>query len=367
MKMRYSYLLIITIFFSSIAYLSRAQAPRTFEEAIHASKKITEKTAEKGNFPGIAIAVAVGGNLVWADGIGYADWARNIPIDPFKSKFRIGSISKSLTAIALAQLYEKGLLDLNAEIQQYVPQFPKKKYPVTVRQVAQHIGGIRHYRGFENLSAKKYETVNDGLDIFIQDTLIFEPGTKYSYSSYGWNLLSAVVEGASKQSFLEYMQAHVFDPAGLEETEPDHADTEIEGRVSFYISEDNALKEAPYVDNSYKWAGGGFLSTATDLTIFGQAVFENKLMGETVKQVSWTSGQLDDGKKTNYGLGWRVNEDKKGRQWRGHSGGSVGGSSMLLMYPEHELIVVTLVNLSGAKTNNLPFKIAEQFLAVLEK
>lgn len=345
-------LLITTLSFSQVE-----------QSAISQARAIVEKTATQNKFPGVAVAVAVKGELVWSEGFGYANQAEKEKVDPSNSLFRIGSISKPLTAAALVKLVEAGKIDLDAPIQDYVPEFPKKKHKVTLRQLAGHLAGIRHYRGREFLSTKKYETVREGLDIFKDDALLSPPGEKYSYSSYGWNLISAAIETAADEAFLDYMQQAVFDPLKLTKTFPDHADRETPKRVSFYEISNDKVSVAPYVDNSYKWAGGGFISTAEDMIQFAHGhIYGDYLQAESLALLT-TSQVTNKGKKTNYGLGWRCGEDKKGRKWFGHSGGSVGGTSYLIIYPEEEIVVVTLVNLSSARLNNLPFRIAEQFLS----
>lgn len=142
--------------------------------------------------------------MIWSKGFGYADIENQIPVDPSLTKFRIGSVSKTLTAAAMGDLMKKDRLDPDTIVQTYVPDFPKKEYEITVRQVAGHTAGIRHYRGIEFMSSKLFKTVDEGRAIFEDDPLLFEPGTQYSYSSYGWNLISAVIEGASEEDFLGY-------------------------------------------------------------------------------------------------------------------------------------------------------------------
>jgi serine beta-lactamase-like protein LACTB len=254
-------------------------------------------------------------------------------------------------------------VDLNARIQEYVSDFPEKRYPLTLRQVAQHVGGIRHYRGMEYMSNLHFTTIRDGLEIFMHDTLLFEPGSQYAYSSYGWNLVSAAMETAADQEFLSYMEEQVFKPLKMKHTYADDNTVLLENRVTFYMQRDSQNIVAPMVDNSYKWAGGGFLSTAEDLIRFGQAILDRGFLSEESLDISWTGYELTDGTETKYGIGWYWDEDAQGRRWIGHGGGSVGGSSMFLTYPEEELIVVMLVNLSRAKSEGLPFRIAEAFLA----
>lgn len=331
--------------------------------AIQQARAIVQKTSKDNQFPGVAVSVAHKGKIVWSEGFGYANIAKQEVVDPAKSLFRIGSISKPLTAAALIKLVEADKIDLDAPIQTYVPSFPEKKYTITLRQLAGHLAGIRHYRGLEFMSQKKYETVTEGLKIFQNDPLLHEPGTKYAYSSYGWNLISAAIESAAEEDFLSFMQKAVFDPLELKNTHPDHADRTQKNRVHFYQIDNNQIEEAPYVDNSYKWAGGGFIATAEDMIHFAHGHIYGDYLANGSLELLTTSQKTTAGKSVNYGLGWRSGEDKKGRKWFGHSGGSVGGTSFLLIFPEEELVVVTLVNLSSARLNNLPFRIAEQFLS----
>src|SRR6059058_5684641 len=206
------------------------------------------------HIPGVQVAVAVNGKLVWSEGFGYADAERQKPVTR-ETQFRIGSVSKPLTATAVALLYEQGKLDLDAPVQRYVPSFPDKGYPVTTRLLAGHLAGIRHYKDREFFLNRRFATVLDGLTIFQDDSLLFPPGTRFSYSSYGWNLVSAVVEAASGDDFLHHMAAHVFHPLGLSHTAPDHSDSLIPGRTQFYDRDSvGVYRVAPPVDNSYKWA-----------------------------------------------------------------------------------------------------------------
>jgi CubicO group peptidase (beta-lactamase class C family) len=240
-------------------------------------------------------------------------------------------------------------MDLDLPIQEYLPDYPVKRWPVTTRQLGGHIAGVRHYRGQEMLSAVRYPTVESGLAIFSEDSLLFEPGTDYSYSSYGWNLLSAVMEEASGTEFLPFMRDEVFEPLGLRHTVPDHTDSIIPHRTRFYErGPDRAVVNAPYVDNSYKWAGGGFLSTPEDLVRFGQAHLQPGFLRSETLEVLMTPQLLRSGESTNYGIGWRTGTQEDGDRTLGHSGGSVGGTTLLLLVPGHDLVVAGVVNISGA-------------------
>lgn len=321
---------------------------------------------------GISIAVGVCGEVAWQAGYGFADLEQNVPVTP-QTKFRIGSVSKTLTGTALGQLMEAGKLDMDSEVQAYVPTFPKKKYPITVRQVAGHLAGIRHYNGEEFLSSKSYGSVLEGLEIFADDPLLHEPGTKFKYSTYGWNLLSAVVEGASGEEFLDYMQRHVFQEVGMDSTVPDQNAKIIPSRSRFYHfdEEQGVNQNAHYVDLSNKWAGGGFLSTPSDIVVFGHAMMSEELVTNETFSLFTTSQADKDGVMTNYGIGWfadmRVRELDRAKPFFdqatlrrttkilednalvGHSGGSVGGLTLFVMAPDSDanVVVTGVSNNSG--------------------
>jgi serine beta-lactamase-like protein LACTB len=303
------------------------------------------------------------GRLVWSEGFGSANLEQHVPVTP-STRFRIGSVSKPLTAAALGLLSQQGRLDWDAPVQRYVPGFPVKRYPITVQQVAGHLAGIRHYLPGEFESRKHYNSVLEGLAIFQNDSLLFEPGTKYAYSSYGWNLLSAVVEGASGERFLDFMARHVFGPAGMVHTGADQPDSIIPDRTRFYTRSDSVgpVLNAPYVDNSYKWAGGGFLSTTEDLALFAEQLLAGRLLEPATVTLLWTTQHTSDGKPTEYGIGWGVTRDAHGRRLISHAGGSVGGTANLLIYPEERLIVAVLVNSDHAFVDAAN-RYAEPFLA----
>ena len=344
--------------------VAEAPAPADHREAIEQGRERITALMMEHAIPGMSVAVAIDGRIVWSEGFGYANLESRVPVTPL-TRFRIGSVSKPVTAAALARLQEQGRLDWDAPVQRYVPAFPGKPWPITVRQVAGHLAGIRHYRDDEMLNNRRYRTVSEGIAIFQNDSLLYEPGTRYSYSSYGWNLLSGVVEGASGEEFLVYMNHAVFEPLGMRSIVAEHTDSIIEYRAGFYErAEDGRVLNAPYVDNSYKWAGGGFIANTEDLVRFGSAHLSGGFLKPATAQTLFTSQKTTSGEVTNYGIGWSSGMDSGSRAWVGHTGGSVGGRAVLLLYPEQRIVVAALANLGSAPlTPELAQQLAQPFLA----
>ena len=330
---------------------------------IAAARKFLRDAMAKDRIPGISVAVAIDGRIVWAEGLGAADLENDVPMTA-TSKVRIASISKSLTSAAVGQLVEQGKLDLDAPVQTYVPSFPVKPWPITTRQLGGHLAGIRHYKGDEFGSMRAWPNVVAALDIFKNDTLLFQPGTKFNYSTYGFNLVSAVVEGASGEQFVSYMKRHVFTPLGMTNTIAEFADSLIPGRAHYYLHDSaGPIVNAPYVDNSNKWAGGGFLSTASDLVTFGSAFLKPGFLKQQTIDLLWTPQKTSDGKSTGYGIGWGSAVDSAGRREVSHSGGAMGANSLLLIYPNEKLVVAVIANTNTRYASAGAREIARIFLA----
>ncbi|MEO1203394.1 MAG: serine hydrolase domain-containing protein [Pseudomonadota bacterium] len=297
---------------------------------------------------GLAIAVGKDDEIVWSHGYGFADLEHRIPVSPTATRFRVGSVSKPMTAVAVVQLYQDGRLDIDAPVQDYVPYFPEKEGVVTTRLLAGHLAGIRNYADGEYYNTRAYDSVEQAISVFAGDPLEFAPGTAHRYTSYGYNLISAVIEGASGQPFLDYMREHVFAPAGMSRTIADHVDLLIPDRARPYEIQDGVLVNAPWVDNSVKWAGGGFLSTADDLVRFGLAHFSAFQMNQDALNLLWESQKTIGGEVVDYGIGWRLRTDSRGRRVVYHGGSAVGGTTDLHVYPDDGLVIAAISNTSPA-------------------
>lgn len=340
---------------SAVAAQSRpdaaeAPAPDRHAGAVDAGRALVEALMRESNLPGLQVAVAREGEILWSEGFGSADLESGEPVTPL-TKFRIGSLGKPLTAAAALRLHRRGRLDLDAPVRRYVPSLPEKRWPVTSRQLLGHLGGVRHYREDEDqIRYRSYGSVVEALEVFEDDSLLHRPGTAYEYTSYGYVLLSAAIAGASDAPFLRVMRRELFRPLGMRHTVADHPDSIVPRRAEFYreSDEDGRLLNAPFTNNSYKWAAGGYLSTAEDLVRFGSALLGGELLPPALVDTMFASMVTRDGDTTGYGMGWRPRTDWRGRRVARHGGSSVGGRTFTMLYPERELAVAILVNASRA-------------------
>jgi CubicO group peptidase (beta-lactamase class C family) len=296
--------------------------------------------------PGLGIAVAADGNVVWSSTCGFADRERRVPVAR-ATRFRIGSVSKPITAVAAARLVRDGGLDLEAEIQRYV-DFPRKSGPITPRQLGGHLAGIRHYRGREALSTRRYPSAKASLAIFAPDPLVAAPGTTYSYSSYGFNLLGVAVEAAAAKPFGSAVGELVLQPLGMRATRLDGP--RAAGRARFYeVTSRRQAVSAPRVDLSNRYPSGGFLSTAEDLARLGTGITDPAFVDT---DLLFTSQRTSRGEATGYGFGFEVGSSPVGRV-AGHTGNVVGGTAFLFLHPATRVVVAMTTNI-GFVTAPIP-------------
>jgi CubicO group peptidase (beta-lactamase class C family) len=295
---------------------------------------------------GLSVGFAKG-DLTWARGFGWADLENRSPAKA-ESSYRLASITKTITAAAVLKLVEEGKIDLDAEIQAYVPYFPRKKWPVTVRQLLGHTAGISHYKN-EAVEGhiKDPKNTRQSLAIFQDFPLVSEPGTKYNYSSYGYNLLGAAVEAASGQPYGDFVKTQIFDPLGMTDSRMDSPLEIIPNRVRGYQVVRGEIKNSEYVDVSSRFAAGGTRSTVIDLLKYARGIMNGQVLKESTWRQMFTPVVLRNGQLTGYGLGWGV------RPWNGHFAVGHGGSqpetrTLILIFPAEGFAAAIATNLEGA-------------------
>jgi len=379
--------------------------------AVEQGRQIVRASVAEQNLPGLSVAIGIDSDIVWAEGFGFADLKTSVPVTP-DHRFRIGTASTVLTSAAAGLLLENGRLKLDDEIQTYVPAFPKKQQPVTLRQLMGHRPGVTPDDGDEApLFTRHCERPVEVLQHFAGNWLFFdelgtlffdELGTQYRYSIYDWILVSAAVEAAAEQPFLTFMRERVFDPLGMRDTIPDPTTMEpgedfplvnmirelihdpeatrdttpdstkkpVQDRVTHYFprfaSDPNyGMHLMRPLDYSCYAGASVFVSTPSDLVRFGMAINSGKLLQPATVELLQTSQRLASGEETGYGLGWSLKTvTLAGKQTRviGHDGDSLGGMvASLMTVPEYGIVVAVTSNIAYADTFSLAVKIAEAF------
>jgi CubicO group peptidase (beta-lactamase class C family) len=319
-----------------------APSPPAPARIASAAEAIRAEMAQRA-IPGLSAAIALDRQLRWAEGFGVADLENGVAARA-ETVYRLGSVSKPITATAVLQLWERGALDLDGPVQKHCPSFPEKPWPVTARQLLAHLGGVRHYARGEFESTRHYLGLNEALTIFKDDPLVHEPGTRYLYSTYGYNLLGCAVEGASGSAFVEYVSENVFRPAGMEGARADDVFAIVPNRAQGYVRTAGGHRNSGLADTSYKVPGGGIAATATDVARLAIGLQTGVLLRPETLELMLTRQRTRDGKPTGVGLGLRLGE-RDGRREAWHTGAQQRVSTVLYMQPDHGLAVALLCNL----------------------
>lgn len=388
---------IISTGISFLLFISSAVAANETENLDLAwqIEMIAQEEMKTTGVPSLQISIGLGKDIVYESAFGLADIENEVKAT-IKSKYRTASIAKWFTASAAMRMAEKGSLDLDKPVQSYCSDFPRKQGVITTRQLLTHISGIRHYFNYEeaiknaaNLQQKaelekkmmqetlssftRYTDVIAPLDTFKDDGLLFEPGTGWEYTSYGYRLLACVLQGAAKMPYVNLMEDLVFKPAKMGDTKPDDALAIIPHRVTGYSVQNGAISRAELRDVSENLPAGGYLSTASDLIRFAIA-FDNGLVSDTTKQLmsSPAFAPLDSKsepswrdaipQKDKYGYGLML-LTKYSNGMVGHTGRQAGGSSILVLIPDREISIAVMTN---AKGWNGYFSVVMKIKSILE-
>ena len=314
---------------------------------------------KRQQLPAVTVAVAQDGRIVYSKAFGMADLENSVPATT-ETLIRTGSLAKPITAAAAMTLAEAGRLDLDAPVQKYCPAFPQKPWPVTTRELLTHTSGIRHYKEGEIESTRHFRNMSDGFSIFAADPLLFQPGTKFSYTTYGYTVLGCVIEGASGEKYYDYLREHVLAPAGMTHTFVDDAFAIIPHRARGYQKISGQLKNAGLMDSSYKIPGGGLTMTAEDFVRFAVALMDGRVVKPQTLAAMWTPTNLpglQDGKPSTYGMGF-VALAVGGEHNIAHGGSQQGTSTYMEVVPERRFAVAVFINQDDAD----PFAVVRQLL-----
>lgn len=331
-----------------------AEPAAQYAAAVETSRRRARELVAGLDTPGLSLAVALDGEVVWAEGFGWTDVEARAPVTAL-TRYRLGALSKPLTAFGAALLHDQGRLDLDAPVQRYVPQYPAKQWTVTTRQLMGDVAGVHRPRGDnrdDSMPGRSCRSLGDAVAELTTDPLFFEPGTEYRYSVWGWVLVSAAIQGAAGEPFEIFMTRRVFAPLGLERTtvaEFSGLDNLPSNRQQRWILGVPAGVETDSLPEYSCLAGGGaFLSTPSDLVRFGSAMFTPGLLRAETIAAFQAPGRLASGAATTYGLGWTVgNVELAGGTTRmlSHRGSPRGGGIALATFPDRRLAVAAAVRM----------------------
>lgn len=306
--------------------------------------------------PALSIAIATDNRAVWSKGFGLADVENQVPAKA-GTAYRLASIAKSITAVAVMQLVERGKIDLNAPINKYCAAYPlkqalkdapDKQFSITVRQLLVHQSGVRHNRPDEVLTTRHYANIGEAVGSFKDDSLVVEPETRYSYSTPGYTLLGCAIEGASGMSYMDYLRENILKPSGMTRTVLDDVYTIVPDRARGYRkTQTGEVQNAALHDTSIKVPGGGLLTTAEDLIKFAIALNTNKLVKPETRAQMWTRPRTRDGKEQAYAMGFLA-EERNGLLTVFNDGSQAGTRTYLFLIPTQGFAVAMMTNLERA-------------------
>lgn len=370
--------LMVSVLAASLTWTASAATPERFVSgAAHAAAcaeadAVLAEMADTHALPGASAAVWADDGVAWFAGVGMADLELEAPVTG-ASRFRLGSVSKVLTASLAARLAERGFVDLDADVRTYVPSLPERTPPVTLRLLLGHRGGIRHYKGsdFDSsqpggmIDLRLYPTTEDALALFAQDDLVATPGEKYAYSTFGYTLVAAALEGATGKPFLDLLAEHLWGPLGMTSTCADDMREIVPGRVSFYDApnarlgerEAEGVRRALPLNAAYKWAGGGLVSTPADMARLGAAHFGPGFFEAATLEDMFTPQTSGAADSFEVGLGWRIGQDESGRRIVHHAGSMSGCRAVLVVWPAEGVAASVLTNLSGTPGDILGYAV----------
>ena len=312
--------------------------------------------------PGGQIAIAKNGKLIYSEGIGLASTDLEVKVTR-DTKFRVGGLSEIYTTLMYLKMVEDGTLIPDSTIQHYLPDFPRKRFPVTIKNLKNHTSGIREMNSRETNWQATNISLQKGLETFQDDELMAPPREFHRESRLNFNLLGAVMEKASGKRFNKLLQEYVTDTLQFENTCPDNPFATIKGRSNFH--DHNIISQvvnAMSIDLRWRAPSEGLLSSAEDLVKLTDIYLNSDYLNASTRAHLFDPVDLNNNHKAQFANGWIILHDREGNVIYGREGSVHGGSSSVLIYPKEELVIAITTNLTQERNNNTIFKLANIFL-----
>lgn len=323
-------------------------ATLTGQDDIAAKLKLNLDAAVKEHTFSGAVIVTKQRKTLLCQGFGLANRELEVPNTPH-TKFRLGSITKQFTAMAVSILQEQGKLKVDDLISKHLDQTPPSWEKVSIRHLLNHTSGIPSYTGFPQMmsrTVRQTATIDEVIATFRDKDLEFQPGERFTYSNSAYVLLGKIIERAAGQDYEAFLREAVFRPLEMDDTGYDHNGTILPGRAAGYVKTPEGLANAPFIDMTWPHAAGALYSTVNDMARWDEALCEGKLITAESYQAMFTSGKGD------YGFGWFI-RDREGHKEIGHGGGIHGFSTSILRYPDDKVCVVVLSNVIPARVDRI--------------
>lgn len=357
----FSIFLILTSVFSNIGF-----SQNRFEIINNKTDILVSKFLIKENIPGASITISINDTVIFSKGYGYSDIEKKAIVKANKTKFKIASIAKTITASSVLKLEELGKIDITKSVYFYLDSLDKKKFDFNILQVGGHLAGLKRHPSTEQYVCENPYKNKDFYKIFKTDSLIAKPSTKFLYSNYGYKILGLIIEKIESDSIENIHKKYIIDKLKLKNTMPDKGVYD-EDTSTFYSTSNGKVIVTPCMDCSFMYAEGCYLSTSEDLNILGNAyLFPNRILKKESLIKLIKSQKLSTGKKTGYGFGFFSDNDLFGNYFYGHNGNLPGGRSLLRIYPNSKLVISILMNKSDEDIDSITTKIANNYIKELK-
>ena len=359
--------------FNSIGFIGLIAFPvilhgqERFSHGTLEAEKVLEEMVEREDIIGASISVGYQDQIVFSQGFGLMDKDLGLPTQP-DTKFRIYSVSKHITAAAIAKLWEDKKLELDSPISKYLPLIDQKLKNITTRQLVGHTSGVRAYREgeWQLFSNAPCSNPFEAMWLFGSDSLLFQPGEKFEYTTYGYVILSAIIEKVSGMNFMDYLNQSFFFPLGIESVNLDNRDLEDPKRSKSYEFWQGVMYDERYANNVCKYGAGGLSASPESIVRFDLALLNGLLVDSATIELILSSMKLKNDEPTGYGFGLELETDSLGNFLAWHSGRSRGGRNGLVIYPKQKLVIMISANTNGDGIVNETEVVGRAFLKDLD-
>jgi CubicO group peptidase (beta-lactamase class C family) len=310
--------------------------------------------------PGVAALVARDGQVIYRKAFGMANLELDVPMTP-DMVFRIGSITKQFTAVAILQLLEQGKLSLDDEITRFIPDYPTQGHKIAIHHLLNHTSGIKSYTSMPEFRVvrRNDQTPSQIIDFFKDQPIDFAPGERFLYNNSGYILLGYIIEKVTGQTYEEYVNEHLFKPAGMNNSLYGNDQIIVKNRAYGYQPSGSGHANADFMSMALPYAAGSLMSNVDDLFKWNQALQSGKLLKKETLELAFKPGKLNDGTPMTYGYGWDMG-NLQGSPVIVHGGGINGFLTFASWLPKENVVVVLLQNVTGQDPEDLAYQMAAQ-------